>query len=56
MLTPVMHGSRKFVRGGPTDKVFFIKLMRGESIQIPLKGDHLQSAGKVPFAGGPMVA
>ena len=50
-----------FVRGGPTltTYLFFLKLMRGEMIQIPLKAGHHQPASETPFkwrfAGGPMM-
>ena len=43
-----------FISGGPT--FFFFFLMRGESLQIPLKAGHHQALFKWHFDGGPMMA
>ena len=50
---------KRFVRGGPTLTAFFLTLMRGERIQIPLLAGHQRPASETPFkwrfAGGPMM-
>ena len=40
-----------FVRGGPT--FFFLKLMRGERIQISLQAGHHRLASETPFNDRP---
>ena len=59
----IMCRSRKFCQRGSNSEVFLLllfKLMRGERIQIPLKGGHHQPTREMPckrhFPGGPKMA
>ena len=44
-----MRGSRKFCRRGTNFDRFFLKLMRGGRVQIPLKAGHHRPASETPF-------